>query len=147
MKTISTFFAAILFIFLVSFISTDNSELTRDILKFTNKFRESKKLPDLIMREELNAIAQKHSYNMASGRIPFGHAGFAQRSALIREKLNVDGVAENVAFGPRTAKDAVDLWKSSPEHRKNMLGHYKYIGIGTAIDRKGYTYFTQIFAY
>ena len=146
MKPSPKFFIPVLFVFLVSFTIRSNNDPRKDVLKYTNQFRQSKHLSGLIMSEELNEIAEKHSRNMATGRVPFGHAGFSQRSALIGKKLKLWSVAENVAFGVSNGRDAVQLWQTSPGHRMNMLGNYKYVGVGTAVDRKGQTYFTQIFA-
>jgi uncharacterized protein YkwD len=147
MKPSSLFFTSLVFFCLVSFIPRDKTDLRQDILKYTNRFRESKNLPALVMNSELNEIAEKHTLNMATGRVPFGHQGFPQRSELIRKKLKCWNVAENVSFGINSGKDAVELWETSPGHRLNMLGDYKYIGIGTAVDRSGRKYFTQIFAH
>ena len=138
---------SIVLIFITSFISSENTSLSNDVLKQTNQFRRSKGLLPLVIREELNAIAQKHSVNMAKGRTGFGHGGFARRDALARQKIkDVHSFAENVAYGPTTGKEVVEKWKRSPGHRKNMLGRYKYIGIGTAKDRHGRIYYTQVFA-
>jgi uncharacterized protein YkwD len=54
-------------------------------------------------------------------------------------------VAENVAYGARDAKEVFLLWKNSSVHNKNMLGNYKYIGIGTAKNKRGVIYYTEIF--
>ena len=54
-------------------------------------------------------------------------------------------IGENVAYGASNGKDAVNNWKNSSVHRENMLGDYKYIGIGTASNKKGVIYYTQIF--
>ena len=56
-------------------------------------------------------------------------------------------MAENVAYGARTGKEAFQIWKNSSGHKKNMLGNYKYTGIGTAKDRRGTLYYTQIFVH
>lgn len=99
------------------------------------------------MRDDLNAIARKHSEDMASGRVSLGHSGYNQRVAKIKRTVKpCEGfVAENVAYGASTGKEAFDIWKKSSGHRKNMLGDYKYIGIGTARNKKGVLYYTQIF--
>jgi uncharacterized protein YkwD len=39
----------------------------------------------------------------------------------------------------------VGLWKNSPGHRRNMLGNFKYIGIGIARDRQGRIFYTEVF--
>jgi len=98
------------------------------------------------MRDDLNEIARKHSEDMAKGKCAFGHSGFEQRETQAQEIIKpFYAMAENVAFGATTAKDVVTMWKNSSEHRKNMLGDYKYIGIGTAPDAKGQLYYTEIF--
>jgi uncharacterized protein YkwD len=135
------------FISLVSFAPNKNVSLVEDVLSQTNQFRNSKGLPILIIRSDLNDIAQKHSSDMAKGRVGFGHYGFEKRNAQASKKLTpMHSFAENVAFGARTGKEVVYMWKNSPGHRKNMLGRYKYIGIGTAKDRQGRIYYTQVFA-
>lgn len=138
----------IFFTCFVSFLPAHQADLVNDIFKHTNQFRKSNGKAALLLRDDLNEIARKHSADMASGRKRIGHGGFQQREALIRRKLNTMGIiGENVAYGANTAKEVVTLWKNSPDHRKNMLGNYKYIGIGTASDRKGNIYFTQIFVH
>ena len=99
------------------------------------------------MRDDLNAIARKHSEDMAKGRCAFGHSGYDQRASKIKKTIKpCDGlVGENVAYGANNGKEAVDIWKKSSAHRKNMLGDYIYIGIGTARNKKGVIYYTQIF--
>ena len=130
----------------VSSVTLFNGDLTKDVLKYTNKFRKSKGLSELIMRNDLNAIAQRHSEDMANGHRSFGHGGYNQRVLKVQKTYRpFYGMAENVAFGARNGKDAFEMWKNSSGHRKNMLGNYKYIGIGTAHNRRGVIYYTEIF--
>lgn len=99
------------------------------------------------MRNELNVIAQQHSANMASGRVAFGHNGFAKRNAMAGAIISqLNSFAENVAYGATSGNQVVSLWKSSSGHRRNMLGHYKYTGIGTAKDKHGQIFYTEVFA-
>ena len=150
---LKTNFLRLAFIFsIVSFFSFTSGQsltekLTEDVLKYTNQYRKSKGLATLEMRDDLNAIARKHSEDMASGRTSFGHNGYNQRVAKIKKTVRpYDGlVAENVVYGASNGKEAFDIWKRSSGHRKNMLGNYKYIGIGTARSKKGVIYYTQIF--
>jgi uncharacterized protein YkwD len=146
MKIFSVALAAISLLFLVSFKHPVNNPLRDDVFKYTNEFRKSKKLAELIMNDELNELAEKHSKNMASGKVAFGHDGFSERTEKVRKKLNDALVAENVAYGPYNGKEVVEQWKKSSGHRANILGKYKYIGIGVAKSKNGMVYFTQIFA-
>lgn len=121
--------------------------LVEDVVKETNQFRKSNRLAELIVKDELTKLAQKHSADMASGRVAFSHSGFEDRSQKAAKVLTgtKGGFAENVAYGSSTAKEVLNGWKNSPGHKKNILGPYKYIGVGIASDKKGTLYFTQIF--
>jgi uncharacterized protein YkwD len=137
------FFATLLFVCSSAFAPAKG--LTDDILKYTNDFRKANGLRKLEMRNDLNSIAQKHSEDMASGRRSFGHDGFKQRTNKVEKIFKTCTVAENVAYGADNAKEAITLWKKSSGHRQNLLGNYKYIGIGTARNKRGIIYYTQIF--
>jgi len=144
---VTTFSFLAIYISLSSFSPKSGNSLVDDVLSYTNKFRRSKGLPAIIINKDLNAIAETHSINMAKGRVGFGHGGFNKRYALARKKITgFTGFAENVAFGANSGKEVVTMWKNSSGHRRNMLGHYKYIGIGIARDRRGRIYYTQVFA-
>ncbi len=150
MKHISLFATISLFTLFVSSSSfapnNTTASLLQDVYNLTNQFRKSKGMPALIMRNELNDIAQKHSSDMARGRVGFGHAGFAKRNSQAKVKIkSISSFAENVAYGASTGQEVVNMWKNSAGHRKNMLGRYKYIGIGIAKDRQGRTFYTQVF--
>ena len=135
-----------LFLIPILFTSaTPKDNLVEDVLKYTNQFRKSKGLPSLEIRNDLNAIARKHSEAMANGRTKFGHSGYDKRASQIKKIFGACKTAENVAYGATDGKDAVNTWKSSNGHRKNMLGDYKYIGIGTARNKRGVIYYTQLF--
>lgn len=141
------FFLSLFYSATTAFSPESESVLVNEVLQHTNKFRRSKGLPALVLRRELNSIAQEHSNAMAKGRVGFGHSGFARRDAAARKKIRgIHSFAENVAYGPTTGREVVNRWKSSPGHRKNMLGRYRYIGIGIAKDRRGRIYYTQVFA-
>lgn len=120
--------------------------IREDVLKYTNDFRRSKGLPALEMKDGLNKLAQEHSSNMARGKTGFGHDGFMQRQQAAHKFLPaVNAFAENVAYGATSGKEVVKGWRKSSGHRRNMLGKYKYIGIGVAKDKKGTLYYTQVF--
>ena len=120
--------------------------LNEDVFKYTNQFRRSRGLAALVMRDDLNAIARRHSEDMASGRRSFGHGGYNQRVLKVQKIITpFYHMGENVACGARSGKDVVSMWRNSSSHRRNMLGNYKFIGIGTARSRRGVIYYTQIF--
>lgn len=133
-----------LFIFNSSFLPENG--IDDEVLKYTNQFRRSNGLSPLLMRNELNKLARKHSEDMASGRRGFGHGGFDKREKEIEHLLKCHTVAENVAYGQISAREVVRDWRNSSGHRRNILGNYQWIGVGTARDREGRIYFTEIFA-
>lgn len=138
--------------FLLSFASftaprTGNDTMEDDILHFVNQHRKSIGLRPLELNTIESAVAEKHSRNMASGKTAFGHDGLTSRAKDIRKKLGqpITAVGENVASGWMSAKEVVDGWLNSSGHRRNIEGDFTLTGIGLAKDRKGMTYYTQIF--
>lgn len=139
-------FLVSLYVVITSFSPSRSGNIIEDVLIQTNRFRGSQGLGKLIMNQQLNRIAQKHSIDMANDRVAFGHNGFGERNAAAKKAIHgLSNFAENVAYGPKSGKEVVTMWSTSPGHRKNMLGHYKYIGIGVAKDRDGRNYYTQVF--
>ncbi len=130
-----------------SFTPPNTSNLVYEVLTQTNTFRKSKGMNTLEMRGDLNELAKKHSEDMAKGRVGFGHAGFGKRFAKAEKKIrNFHGFAENVAYGAISGKQVVMMWEKSPGHRRNLLGPYKYAGIGIAKNKQGQIFFTEVFA-
>ncbi|MDE1192523.1 MAG: CAP domain-containing protein [Arachidicoccus sp.] len=117
-----------------------------EILFYTNHFREKNNLPPLKLVSAISYEAANHSQNMASGRVPFGHIGFQQRTNYLHNKLSAVATGENVAYGNLSAKEVVDIWIKSPPHRKNLLGNFTMVGIGIARNDQGLLFFTQLFA-
>ncbi|MBC7552780.1 MAG: CAP domain-containing protein [Taibaiella sp.] len=111
-----------------------------------NKHRAGKGLPPLVMNEAIAAEAQKHSRNMASGKVPFGHDGFEGRSdRLLNGIKGANASAENVASSPYDAERVVKMWLESPRHLKNIEGSYNLTGIGIAKGTDGNLLYTQLF--
>jgi uncharacterized protein YkwD len=125
--------------------ATDN-KMAAEVLQLINEHRAELKLPPLKMNLVVTAIAASHSANMASGKVPFSHDGFDDRVAMINKQIKTANAwAENVAEGPRTAKSVVDMWLHSPEHKKNIEGHYDLTGIAISKSADGSMYYTELF--
>jgi len=124
----------------------DTKEMANNILYYVNQYRASIGSPVLKMIDEASEQATKHSAEMANHTVAFGHSGYEERMANIIEKIGfVHASAENVAYGKLTAKEVVDLWLNSQEHKKNIEGNYGLTGIGIAKDADGVIFYTQIF--
>jgi uncharacterized protein YkwD len=120
--------------------------MENEVLHYINEHREHIGLRPLVMNEAISEAAAKHSHDMATGRVPFGHEGFDARMAKLRRQIKpVYGWAENVAMGDETAKEVVETWLHSPGHRQNIEGDYNLTGIGIVRSKDGDLYFTQIF--
>ncbi len=117
-----------------------------EIYKLVNKYRQGKGLGTLKLNDAINKEAARHSRNMATNRVPFGHEGFNDRfDRLARVIPNATSMAENVEYTTGDAEHVVDNWIHSPMHRKNMEGNYNLTGIGIAVGQGGQVYYTQIF--
>jgi uncharacterized protein YkwD len=146
MATIRTFLAGLLLLATTAAFGQSKDQQATDILKLINEHRASLHLRPLKMDTLISSVAAKHSKNMASGKVPFSHDGFEERTAKINKQYPLaNGWAENVAEGTTTASATVDMWLHSPNHKKNIEGDYDLTGIGIAMDPKGTPYYTQIF--
>jgi uncharacterized protein YkwD len=126
--------------------STFDNKIENEIFVYINLYRKSVGLNPLELNDIESVAAAKHCNNMASGKVSFGHAGFQKRIKAISSQLgNIEASAENVAVGTMSAKEVVNVWLQSPEHKKNIEGDYTLTGIGIAKSRKGVMYFTEIF--
>lgn len=120
--------------------------MEESILDLINQYRKSKGLGILKMHTAISEESRKHSSDMANNKVPFSHDGFNTRAKRIEEKIHgVRSVAENVAYGQRSAKEVVEDWIKSPGHKMNIEGNYTQTGIGIAANKKGVLYYTQIF--
>lgn len=117
------------------------------ILILINKHRKKKGLAPLTANFVITSVARQHSLEMATGKMPFGHSGMDARFSYIKTRVKgVMSLAENVAYGSRTAEEVVTGWLNSPGHKKNIEGNYRLTGIGVARNVKSQLYFTQLFA-
>lgn len=124
------------------------ADIEQQVHQQINQYRAEKKLPVLTLNESISEQARKHSQDMASGAVVFGHDGFTERARAIANVITYSKTAENVAYNKGyadVAKQAVQGWLSSTGHRQNIDGEYNLTGIGVAKNAKGEYYFTQIF--
>jgi uncharacterized protein YkwD len=116
------------------------------ILQYVNEDRSAHALSPLKLNDFESSLAGKHSHDMASGKVKFGHDGFNTRAKAIQKDVGAMEIGENVASGHMTAREVVDGWLKSPGHKKNIEGDFVLTGIGYAQDKNGDIYFTQIFS-
>ena len=127
-------------------VQTNTNSLEDEIFSLVNEHRQAIGMAALKLSKVESTEALKHSKDMATGKVPFSHDGFRKRIQVISGQMGaIMASGENVAFGSMSAKEVLDTWLQSPPHRKNIEGDYVYTGIGTAKDKDGVVYFTEIF--
>jgi uncharacterized protein YkwD len=114
-----------------------------------NQYRADESLPPLIWNSAVADMARRHSADMATGRVAFGHGGFNDRMETLRGLFaGMSGGGENVFYTddrPEVARVAVDSWLHSPPHLHNIRGDFQYSGLGLWRRSDGAYFFTQIF--
>lgn len=91
-------------------------EVARQMVEEANRYRALHKLAPLIPITNLLYTAHRHSTVMAAKGMHHGNS--------------TGWHAENVAKSQRTAADATRTWYYSSDHRANLLGNFRYIGVG-----------------
>ncbi len=113
-----------------------------------NNDRARYNLASLTIDPELCRIARIKSQDMRDNQY-FAHT--SPTYGDVRQMLRTFGYSyaaagENIAHHA-TIEKAQAAFLSSPGHRKNILSPaYTKVGLGVAIDEKGFVYLTQIFA-
>jgi uncharacterized protein YkwD len=135
--------------------AADLAQAAQLIVKRTNGFREEQKLPSLAVDAALEKAAQEFAAYMARTR-EYGHTADGRTPA---ERASAQGydyciVSENIGYVYRSsgydtvalARELVEGWKTSPEHRKSMLDPaVTQVGIGVS-QGEGERYFgVQLF--
>ena len=111
-----------------------------------NYYRLEHGLSSLKLNETVSKEARKHSRDMATKQVAFGHTGFKKRANSIFKRFDQpQAIAENVAYIDGNIKNIVTLWLNSRGHKKNIEGRYNLTGIGIAYDKNGVAFVTQIF--
>jgi uncharacterized protein YkwD len=121
--------------------------MENNVLDYVNDYRNSKNLNSLVSAEPLAKIAREQSIEM-QGKNKIDHDGFSRRVSEVRNYYPQPAVAENVGFNygsPEPERSMVESWINSQGHRKNILGNYRYTGIGISKSTDGKIYFTQVF--
>lgn len=120
---------------------------TEKFMDLVNDHRASIGLRGILIDDGLNDIALKHSRNMASGAVAFGHTGFSGRcSEGYAELGGGNWCAENVAKGQKTPEAAFNSWMNSSGHRANIEStKTTHTGFAYAKSSNGAYYWTQIF--
>jgi uncharacterized protein YkwD len=106
------------------------------------------KLP-LCTNLKLQKAAQLHSKDQAAKNFMDhkGSNGSTMQARVTAQKFNWNSLAENVAAGQPNVAAVMVSWMNSPGHKTNIMGDFKYFGMGLALNAKGTYkhYWTQVF--
>jgi uncharacterized protein YkwD len=126
------------------------SDVAATVVELTNVERGRAGLAALASSPRLTQAAQIHAEQMAQiGRLD--HVLPSARYPRPEDRLTAvsyrwQAYAENVAFGQRTAAEAVSGWMQSAGHRANIMNAtYTEMGAGYARDPNGRPYWVQVF--
>jgi uncharacterized protein YkwD len=120
------------------------------IVDLTNQERMRQGLGTLRMEARLSRAAQLQAEQLVrAGRLDhvLPEAEFPRpEDRLAAAGYPWQSYGENLAFGYRDARTAIDGWMNSPGHRANIVGTaFTEIGAGHATDANGRTYYAQVF--
>lgn len=129
----------------------DSDELRKSfelqIKDLANTERYKSNLNTLLYSEQATISSRKHSEDMMLNNY-FDHTNKENKSPFDRMKsegIKYKNAGENIAAGQNSAIYAHHAWMNSLGHRKNILGDYKYIGVGVIFGGYYNIYYTQNF--
>lgn len=119
-----------------------------ECIRLINIERTNRGLSALQTNWELCRVARYKSQDMVLNNY-FNHTSPTYGSPFTMMQsfgLKFSAGAENIAYGQRTAQEAVNGWMNSAGHRANILSQaYTHTGVGVAKKSNGTLYWTQMF--
>ena len=112
-----------------------------------NNYRKHENLDGLRYDDAISNVARKHSFDMATGRVAFGHDGFEDRVKNLSGNQALK-ISENVASfqgHPINEEIIAQFWLKSESHLKIIRGDYQTTGIGIAKGKSNKYFITQLF--
>lgn len=121
------------------------NQLELEVIDLVNQHRKNLNLKELPKLNIISVVAKTHTdYMIREGKI--SHDNFLERADKLKKDINAKAVAENIAFGYKSAQTVLDGWLNSPTHKKQIENKiYTHTGICIRKDNDGKNYFTQIF--
>ena len=125
-----------------------NKEIAREILAYTNNYREEVNKNSLELSDDLTLSAMIRALELAySNKFTHQRPDGTYVDKLVKE-LNIPykSLGENIAYGYKDAKDVTVGWRNSEGHYQNMI-NAKYHKVGIAVfTLNNNTYFVQVFS-
>jgi uncharacterized protein YkwD len=115
------------------------------LVDLVNAQRAKSGLAPVAWHDQVAAAAQAHSADMAAMN-RMSHTGSDGSNAgdrLHRAGFTWQSWGENIAAGLNSNEAVFDAWMASPDHRRQILGSYTYIGDGAVAAGDGTVYWTM----
>lgn len=122
-------------------------DLENELVKLTNNTRRQAGCQDARNNSRLHSVARAHSTDMAKNNL-FSDTGSDGSSYPDRARKAGyrDPLGENIAHGPTTAAEVLQVWLSNSSARKRIVDcDATNIGVGVARGTDGSYYWTQDF--
>jgi uncharacterized protein YkwD len=122
-------------------------DLENEVVKLTNNARTQAGCHDVHNNSKLHGAARAHSADMAKNNL-FSNTGSDGTSYPDRARKAGyrDPLGENIAHGPTTAAEVVQVWLSNGTTRKRIVDcDATNVGVGVARGTDGSYYWTQDF--
>ena len=118
------------------------------LLELVNAQRAKSGLASMAWQGQVAAAAQGHSADMAAmNRMTHtGSDGSNAGDRLHRAGFTWQSWGENIAVGFTSNEAVFAAWMASPDHRRQILGSFTYIGVGAVAAGNGTVYWTMDFA-
>ncbi len=111
----------------------------RCMMRLINRQRARRGLKRLRWDRQLSFVGRKHAKAMAATGRGIWHDPY-----LYRRVTNWKRIGQNTGAGARCHKLFWTFWRS-PAHRRNILSHWSYVGVGSVLRRGRGLYVQQIF--
>ena len=132
----------------------DNSDLTpeqraaQDMLAIINLDRLQRGLAVYQWHDQIAQAAYAHSVDMAAHQRMrhVGSDGSDAGARLTRAGFDFITWGENIGAGFVEPQSLFDAWLNSPSHRNQLLGNFRFVGIGAVASSEGVPYWTLVVA-
>jgi uncharacterized protein YkwD len=127
---------------------TSEQDAALELLAIVNLDRSRRNLPEFEWHEQLVAVATGHSSDMAAHE-QIRHAGSDGSNGEVRLKragFAVTAWGENIAVGFVDPQPLFAAWLDSPQHRSQLIGDFRFVGIASVASDSGTPYWTLIVA-
>jgi uncharacterized protein YkwD len=118
-----------------------------EIFDLANSTRMQKQMDKYLYSDKCSQVAKNHCKDMIEKKY-FDHIDKDKKGPADRMTdagIDFQFAGENIAAGQLSAIYAHEGWMNSEGHRKNILGKYKYIGVGVQFGGEYNVYYAQNF--